>query len=581
VIAGGATEPRPPAFGQLRLWALPLLLWAFAWCFHLGHTGPWSDDWFFEFRSPVTGEAYRHVLPTWGTTHHRPLHHVIMPLMETGLADVRWLAVIITAAGHGLAAASLWWVLRGMGFSRLPADASATLWLVYPVFFDIPLWVAAVSTGLAMALALLVLRAAIAAARGRSAWCVAALAPMAYAVCALNEQPAALFAALPMLGVLTGRSRRRGVWVGFGGSLACAVGVGVYLALMMGAFPAIADGLRADERGSASRLVGSLTELREKWNQTKSQANDDMQMRDGMLRGAVQGGLAALRHGPMHAGWGWSLVWCASLAGAALVRLPRLRREMRTERPMPLSPALRLGVFGGIIGASVFLAGFLPVLLVRDQPFYTRLACVPAAGLAILLATLLEAALRNAMLMPRLGRLARVIVASASGLAIALWALACVGMQEGLYQRTLQDRAEADQLVAIAPDPPPGACIIFVRYDHRVMDTGHIGYDSRFPGAANVTWATPSFAKRAYKRWDVWAVGLWHGHRPPVQCVDESGVWLDPRLVFEVAMSQIRPPLPEPYFVPWDRAVLVAVNENGRMTTVRREELEALLAPPR
>lgn len=577
----GATEQRPRALGPLRLWALPLLLWAFAWCFHLGHTGPWSDDWFFEFRSPVTGEAYRHVLPTWGTTHHRPLHHVVMPLMETGLADMRWLAVLITAGGHGVAAASLWWVLRGMGFSRLPADASAMLWLVYPVLFDIPLWVAAVSTGLAMALALLVLRATIAMARGRSAWWLVALVPMAYAVCALNEQPAALFAALPMLGVMTGRSRRRGVLVGFGAAAACAVGVGVYLSLIMGAFPAIAGGLSAEERGSASRLVGSLGELREKWNQTQSQANDDMWMRGGMLRGAVQGGLAALRQGPVHAGWGWSLVWCAVLAGAGLLRLPRLRHEMRSEHPMPLRPALRLGLWGVAIGWTVFFAGFVPMLVMRDQPFYTRLACVPAAGLAILTSVVFEAALRNTMLIPRLGRLARVIVAAGSGLAIALWALACVGMQEGLYRRTIQDRAEADRLVALAPEPAPGACVIFVRYDHRVMRTGHIGYDSRFPGAANVTWATPSFVKRAYKRWDVWAVGLWHGHGPPVRRVDDLGLWLDPRLVFDVAMSQIKPPLPEPYFVPWERAVLVAVDEQGRVSTVPREELEALLAHPR
>lgn len=562
---------------RVWLWALPVLVWGFAWCFHLGAVGPWSDDWFFEFRSPVTGEAYRWVLPTWGTTHHRPLHHVVMPVLETGLAGARWLAVLITAAGHGAAGACLWWVLRGMGFSRLPADAGAMLWVVYPVVFDIPLWVAAVSTGLALALGLLVLRLAIAVARGRSAWLVVAMAPMAYAVCALNEQPAAVFAALPMLGVMTGRTRRRGVLVGLGAAGACAVGVGVYLALIMGAVPGVAEGLSAEERGSASRLVGSLGELREKWNVTKDQANADMWMRGGMLRGALEGGAQALRAGPTGAGWGWSVVWVVAIAAAGAVRVPRLRREMRECRAMPIGAATWLGVWGGVVGGVVFFAGFVPVLVMRDQPFYTRLACVPAAGLAVIVAVVLEMVLRHAMVWPRVGAVVRLGVAGAAGVVVCVWALACVGMQEGLHRRVLRDRREAAALVALVPEPAAGACVIFVGYDFGVMATGHAGYDSRFPGAANVTWATPSFVKRAYKRWDVWGVGVWRGHGAPVSRVDERGVWLDPRFVFEVAMSQIRPELPEKYLVPWERAVLVRVNAQGEMGLVGREELEDLI----
>lgn len=287
------TQPKKSQFNP-RFWLLPLLIWAFAWYFHLGTTGPWSDDWFFQFTSPETGEPHRYVVMNWTTQHHRPLHHLFMPFLETFFADARWFAVLVSVVGHGLCALLLWMLLRGLGFTRLPRDAGTMVWLVYPVLFDIPLWVAAVSTGYALALALAVLLACVRIARGGSLWLTIPIGIAAYTVCALNEQPASVFAAIPIIALACANTWRLRLRAAFAPTAACAIGVGAYLILSMGLVPGVSDGLSDTERGSSARLITSGAELRDSWNTTKDQANSSMLMQGGVLRGAIELGWDAL-----------------------------------------------------------------------------------------------------------------------------------------------------------------------------------------------------------------------------------------------------------------------------------------------
>ncbi|GAB5497329.1 MAG: hypothetical protein Phyf2KO_24090 [Phycisphaerales bacterium] len=572
------TEPAPGPQRDLRLWLLPVLIWAFAWFFHLGATGPWSDDWFFQFTSPETGEPHRFVVMNWTTRHHRPLHHMFMPFLETYFADARWFAVFVSVVGHGTCALMLWLLLKGLGFTRLPRDAAAMAWLVYPVIFDIPLWVAAVSTGYALAIALAVLLGCMRIARGGSLWIALPIGLASYIVCALNEQPAAVFAAIPVIALACANSWKERLRAALVPAVACAIGVGTYLILSMGLIPGVSDGLSDTERGSSARLITSGAELRDSWNLTKDQANSSMLMRGGFLRGALELGWSALKSGPLHAGWGFSVIWIVLIGFAAALRVPRLRRECGESKPMRWQDATRLGSVGGLLGLVVFFAGFVPVLIVRDQDFYTRLSCVPAIGVAIWFATAIEILLRNAMLSHRLGVVVRTIVALSTGLLIAVWSLACVGMQEGMHRRVLQDQSEAAQLVELVPDPPEGAVIVFCSYNHRVAQTGHPQTNRKFPGAVNVTWATTRFVQRAYERWDVLGIGVWYSSWPPVLKVDDRGLHLDPSMVHDTTMNFLDPPLPEPYFVPWDRAVLVAVDSEGVVHRVTRANLEPMVA---
>ncbi|RNC82733.1 MAG: hypothetical protein ED559_13460 [Phycisphaera sp.] len=555
-----------------------MLIWVFAWYFHLGATGPWSDDWFFQFTSPETGEPHRYAVMNWTTKHHRPLHHMFMPFLETFFADARWFAVFVSVVGHGLCALLLWLLLKGLGFTRLPRDAGALAWLVYPVIFDIPLWVAAVSTGYALALALLVLLGCMRIAKGGSLWLAVPIGLAAYTVCALNEQPASLFAAIPIMTIACADSWKARLRATLVPTFACVIGVGAYLVLSMGLVPGVSDGLSDVERGSSARLITSGAELRDSWNLTRDQANSAMLMQNGFLRGALKLGWSALKTGPLHAGWGFSLIWIALIAFAAALRLPRLRSECRESKPMRWQDATRQGFVGGLLGLVVFFAGLVPVLIIHDQDFYTRLACVPAIGLAIWFATVLEILLRNAMLSRRLGVAVRIGVVVCTGALVAVWSVACIGMQEGLHRRVLQDRSEAAQLARLVPDPPEGAVIVFCSYNHRVAQTGHPQTNRKFPGAVNVTWATTRFVQRAYKRWDVLGIGVWYTSRPPVLSVDDRGLQLDPAMVHDTTMNFLNPPLPEPYVVPWDRAVLVGVDSEGTVHRITRAELEPMVA---
>lgn len=503
---------------------------------------------------------------------------MFMPFLETFFADARWFAVFVSVVGHGLCALLLWMLLRGLGFTRLPRDAGAMVWLVYPVLFDIPLWVAAVSTGYALTLALAVLLACMRIARGGSLWLTIPIGLVAYTVCALNEQPATVFAAIPVIALVCANSWKARLKASLVPTAACAIGVGAYLILSMGLVPGVSDGLSDTERGSSARLITTGAELRDSWNTTKDQANSSMLMQGGFLRSAVELGWDALRSGPLQRGWVFSVIWIALITFAAAIRLPRLRRECRESKPMHWKDATRLGFIGGLLGLVVFFAGFVPVLIVRDQDFYTRLACVPAIGLAIWFTTALEILLRNAMLSHRLGTAVRLGVVMSTSALIAVWSVACVGMQEGLHRRVLQDRSEAAQLFELIPDPPEGAVIVFCSYDHRVSQTGHPQTDRKFPGAVNVTWATTRFVQRAYGRWDVLGIGVWFTSWPPVLEVDDRGLHLDPSMVHDITMNFLKPPLPEPYFVPWDRAVLVGVDPEGTIHLVTRAELEPMVA---
>ncbi|MEL7485157.1 MAG: hypothetical protein AAFN41_12515, partial [Planctomycetota bacterium] len=83
------------------------------------------------------------------------------------------------------------------------------------------------------------------------------------------------------------------------------------------------------------------------------------------------------------------------------------------------------------------------------------------------------------------------------GLVPASWALATLGIQDGLFRRVLQDQHEADQLRPLVPKPPENAAIIVVRNDHRVTTTGVDRFDGLFPGATTIAWAAPEWARDA------------------------------------------------------------------------------------
>ena len=507
---------RPTAIGRyLAILAWPAALWGVAFFFHLGMTGPRSDDWFFDFTNPVSGDPHRLLISTWSTTHYRPLHHMYVPFISTAFADAWWIAVLLASLGHALAAAMLYRVLRALAIARPAAATGATLWMLYPVLFEVPLWVAAASTGIAAAIALGIIELTLRFLRTGSLGILPILAVGAYACCAFNEQPASMFAAMPLL-ALAARNRtwKQVAWRVPAATLAASVGVGIYLALMFGVVPFIAEGQPGHERGSASRLVTSLAELETRWNTTKDAANDIMWM-PGMFRAGLNNGLSTLALGPRHAGWGWTIPWLLAIAAGAWCSSRAWLRSTHDRDPDPTSTSSRAAQL--LIGIAIFFAGFVPVLVIRDQAMYTRLAYVPAIGLAIGFAAVLDAACTLGTWRQR----TRTLAALAVFLAIvpASWALATLGIQDGL-----------------------------------------------FPGATTIAWAAPEWARQAYGRWDIWAAPAWYHFKGPVVDATDAGIRLDPAMLDN--LHQAPGTEGEPHLIPWSRAITVAIDESGSVQLV-------------
>ncbi len=559
-------KPHRMAIGLwLGLLAWPAALWAIAFAFHLGMTGPRSDDWFFQFTHPGTGEPHRWVIPTWSTTHHRPLHHMYVPFIQTAFAEVRWFAVLLSSLGHALAAAMLWRVMRALGIGSPASAAAATLWMLYPVLFEIPLWVAAASTGIATAIALGAVELALTFVRRGGLWRLALIAVGAYACCGFNEQPAAIFAALPFAVLAArGMNLRRAVARTAAVTVGAGIGVGIYLALTLGFLPWLVEGQPGHERGSTSRLVTSLAELETRWNRTKDRANHIMWM-PGVFRAAFESGLGALREGPRHAGWIWTAPWLLLTAAAAWVSARVWLRRVRCESHEDQDPApVRVRVSQVLIATSIFFAGFVPVLVIQGQAMYTRLAYVPAVGLAIGFAALIDAAcsIGSWRRQTRTGALLAVFL----GVIPAAWALAMLGIQDGLYRRVVQDQRESAELRRLVPEPPVDAAVIVVYADHFVISTGNAQFDGFSPGATNISWAAPDFARETYGRWDVWAISAIRAHRGPVLHADERGVLVDR------AMLDPKYPPPglesDPLRIPLERVIAVGIDPDGRVRLV-------------
>lgn len=555
--------PIGPAVGRtLTFLAWPASLAALAFFFHLGMTGPRSDDWFFDFTSPVTGEPLRYVIPTWTTTHYRPLHHMFVPFLATAFASMPWLAVLAASLSHAATAAVLWHFLRSLAADRYAAVAAATLWMLYPVLFEVPLWVAAASTSVATSIALVAMLLALRFVRTGSLWMLPAIAIGSYGCCAFNEQPAALFAAMPLLALVATRtSAKRIAWRTPAAVAAAGIGVGAYLMLTLGWAPWIAEGQPINARGSASRLVTASAELENRWNITKDAANEIMWM-PGMFRAAFANGMNTLVLGPRHAGWTWTIPWLLTIAAAAWMTghaWIRPARE-RSHESAPLRPrAAQL-----LIGLVAFFAGFVPILVTRDLGMQPRYAYIPALGLAMCTAAVLDAATTIGSWLRRTRTLA--VHALFFGAVPLVWAIATLGIQDGLLRRTVQDRREAAELRALIPDPPTDATFIIVRNDHRVTATGVPRFDGLFPGATNISWATSEWAREIYGRWDIWAAPAHWNLRGPVLDITGEGIRVDPAMI---DARRIPPGVrDDPLHIPWSRAVTVAIDADGTVRIV-------------
>jgi hypothetical protein len=536
----------------------PVALLTFSTFFFAGRIGWWSDDYWHNQRHPVTG-AITNLTINRGF-FLRPLFYRLVPAITTLSWRAQWPAHLLEVLSHATVVVVLWRLLLSLGATRAAAGAAALLFMVYPAQFEALFWVSAIPTSLSCLLMLAMIGLTIAYARGRIRWwTLLLLPPLTFALCSLNEQPAAGILILPIaywaaLGSprpLTSspphaftsspsapRASHIHVLRSLLAPLLCGAAAILYIYLVSRPNPEKPP----NARGSAETIV----HLAGLW--PRLQTFTDVLWRRLILKNFAEGALLTgadqLRARPL----------AALLFTGALVITATLWLRAWVSRP-PDTPRPVARLF--ILGAALFTTGWLPILMIANYEPDSRTRYWPGIGAAMMLAALFS------WLGARFPALSRPRVRLATGAALLFLllssALMLIGVQAAFRARFDKDRAEGEQLRALIPNPAPLTFFLPVHIDETAVHTRSPVFDGHFRSAWEFPWTAPKFIESAYRRTDV-RCGYYRHWTPgvPLKGADESGIHYAERL------GPAFPPIEgSGSRVPWDRALPFIVGPDG------------------
>jgi hypothetical protein len=468
--------------------------------------------------------------------------------------------------------------------------------MVYPGQFETLFWVAALPTSLACLFMLAVFALTIAFARRRVGWWVVALMPaLVFALCCLNEQPAAGVAAMPFLYwaalprralfapkgyamVAAGEASPRGRAEPVDDSLELQSAEGALESidparavppdraslrshLLRALIPTLLCTLAAltytalvlfdpnkipNSRGSVDAMI-SLGELG-----PRLLSFLDVLWRRLVLKNFAQGalltGLAQLRS-PAGAAWLFALL----LSSALWLRAWTTRPVERRPPPLRLIP----------LGLVIFLAGWLPILIFARYEPDSRTRYWPCLGWCLALGGVFS------WLGPRIAARRAPLRFAAGLLLVAVLfvnATMLVGVQAAFRARFAQDRAQAGQVRRAIPNPAPLTFFLPLRVERHAVHTRSPVFDAHFRSPWEFPWTAPKFITGVYKRSDV-RCGYYRYFTPglPVIGADESGVHYADRL------GPKFPPIEgSGSRIPWARVVPFVVEADGSVRFVTR-----------
>ena len=398
------------------------------------------------------------------------------------------------------------------------------------------------------------------AAPGRAGWRAwLGLATMAFLAACWHEQPAAAVLALPLLFLAMRGESKWGPMLrrGFIATGACAVGVASYIALFVATVP-------PGRRGGSSTLVGAHAIGHRLWRLGEMAWNISLGARArDTTRDAWALGGRAIRESP--GGVGWVAIASAILLGVWWV-VALARAESRRPAGVPGARLARLdrGTLA-VFGLGIAVASVLPIALVATQPMQARYLYGAGAGIAIALAAGMDALLVGTR---RAGRRSAwsVALAALSACMALCGAVCCMGWQTEFRQRSLADVDQMAQLRRLVPDPARGA--VFVPLELSDGRMPHLrAYNPGVLGAITAPWSCWAYVQRGYRRSDVTATHMRPGQRVPLNA-DGSGIHYPRGLCDAWGVAD-----PAKTLVPWERAVVFAVDREGVVRLVSREEV--------
>jgi hypothetical protein len=562
--------------------AFPVILLVFATTFQLGGTGFWADDYWLNQRDILTGQLPP-LLEEGRLTHStliinrgfflRPLFYTIAPPLVTLTWEADWLAHGVLILSHSAVVLLLYRLMLRLGLARQPAAAASLLFMVYPMQYEVLYWAAAAPITLSALLMLVIfhMHAGLAArslrgeglGRAWPTWAMLLLLPLlGFAACSLNEQPAAGVVAMPLLYLSarraasaagdTGRPRlsRDPFWL-FPAALA-ASGIVAYLLLMKFGLPPLIRPVPEGVRGAADSLVRP-GELPRRIEQVARSVRDTM-WRSQFARGALIQGVRELRAAPLSAA-----VFAFLLASSGAVWAARwVRQDAQRESASPSQPGT--GVRAVLLGAAVFVGGFVPIVVVTVYIAAPRIMYWPAIGAAIMVAGAGSAMAMRVRAAERGGArsaIPRLVVAVLLAV-LLMWSVLLIGVAASFRNRWVQDWSEGHQLRALVPDPVPGACFIPLRLQSACAATGQWRFDRHLQTVFAWPWTAPRFIRMVYAREDVTS-GSWRPWAQHAQSADENGILYTGHLD-GVSSEGGR--------ILWDRAIPFVVTPDGRVRLV-------------
>ncbi|MFZ4573008.1 MAG: hypothetical protein ACOYN0_01340 [Phycisphaerales bacterium] len=484
-------------------WIFPLTLWFFASFFLLGDYGWWNDDYFFNQRDAETGQYDSTFLtrrqpefpPQDRLLPWRPIHMTATPTLITVFWDRPWVVHLVGALLHLTCAGALFLLMRRLRLSVQSAACAVCIHLAHPSHYEAVLWAAA------------------------------------YVATASS---AALFLGLTLM-VEYGRTGRH--LLGLGAPLLTVVLVGCYeqpsacVPLFAFAYAAgaanRADGWRPtwrDARLAMWPTVASLAiviaySLNVRYNSPPGLGSDEgsyvaakdlldrvQQVLRGMRRLAVVNRqpwgelILGLRSLFLHTGR--AVLMLGALGAGAVVAWHACFRTKPFEG-ISRKTTLRAGVAAGVIGVLGVIGACVPLAVItgymaNPRTFYlvSAFGALAAAGLADLLGTTIERISWAAAPTRALAAGAVILLSTAGGLMY-------VGHQQRYAQVHEVGVDQAQQLRALAPEPPQDAVMLPLANYSRAVNTGVPGFDRGLYEAWEYSWQSWFFLENIYGRKDV------------------------------------------------------------------------------
>lgn len=312
----------------------------------------------------------------------------------------------------------------------------------------------------------------------------------AFAAASLNEQPAALMLAAPVVLWTIGASRRHILAVAAAAALALGLYVLGHAAFARGAPSVSGQGFLTPPRSWPTVATHTL-EWAWQWG-----ASADIFAR--MLQLALAA--VAATHSWAQAVWLAALSIATPIAAACWVA-----RHARSPSDPPLSNPTPRPYRVAILGLALAALSLAPIII-TSYWLNPRLFYAPAIGLALVLASVLHAIARE----PRPSRRTLPIaLVAASAIVLMPMSIAMLGVQEAFRQRWAMDQQTLAALRTLSPHLPSAAVLIpAVVHPPRLAPPptstkAANWFDARFWGITQAWWSAGPAIRRGLKRSDL------------------------------------------------------------------------------